>query len=60
MIPALVEAIKSQGLVLVMDRSGEGPVQVDKFGNPFPRLLEGIDGILKADGVLRFNESIDM
>jgi CDK inhibitor PHO81 len=28
--------------------------------NPFPRLPEGIDGVLKANGVLRFNETIDM
>jgi len=60
MIPALVEAIKAQGLVLVTDRSGEAPAQLDRFGNPFPRLPDGIDGVLKADGVLRFNESIDM
>ena len=60
MIPALVEAIKAQGLVLVTDKSGEAPTGVDKFTDPFPRLPDGIDGVLKADGVLRFNESIDM
>ncbi len=58
MVPALIEAIKSQGLVLVTDKSAE--LQTDRPGDPFPRLPEGIDGVLKADGVLRFNESIDM
>jgi len=59
MIPALVEAIKAQGLVLVTDKSGEpaGKAQLD---DPFPRLPAGIDGVLKANGILRFNESIDM
>ena len=60
-MPALIEAIKSQGLVLVTDKSAEQePVINGPFSNPFPRLLEGIDGVLKANGVLRFNESIDM
>ena len=60
MIPALVEAIKSQGLVLVTDKSAETEVDRGILADPFPRLPEGIDGVLKADGVLRFNESIDM
>ncbi|KAG9248561.1 hypothetical protein BJ878DRAFT_2956 [Calycina marina] len=58
-IPALVEAIKAEGLVLVTDRSGEAQVEADKY-NPFPILPDGIDGVLKADGVLKFNESIEM
>ncbi|EFW98798.1 cyclin dependent kinase inhibitor [Grosmannia clavigera kw1407] len=53
MVPALVDAIKSQGLILVVDKSAEQP---RGFG-PLPK---GIDGVLKSDGVLRFNESIDM
>jgi len=61
MVPALIEAIKAQGLVLVTDKSAEQePAIQGPFSNPFPRLLEGIDGVLKANGVLRFNESIDM
>lgn len=59
MVPALVEAIKAQGLVLVTDKTAEGPERMD-IHDPFPRLPEGIDGVLKANGVLRFNESIDM
>jgi CDK inhibitor PHO81 len=60
MIPALIESIKAQGLVLVTDRSAEPQVDRGILSDPFPRLPEGIDGVLKANGVLRFNESIDM
>lgn len=59
MVPALIEAIKAQGLVLVTDKSAEPAVQ-GQPDDPFPRLPAGIDGVLKANGVLRFNESIDM
>jgi CDK inhibitor PHO81 len=60
MVPALVEAIKAQGLVLVTDKSAEPPAMGGPLSDPFPRLPDGIDGVLKANGVLRFNESIDM
>lgn len=60
MVPALVEAIKSQGLALVIDRSAEQVQDPSTLADPFPRLPEGIDGVLRSDGVLRFNESIDM
>ena len=60
MVPALVEAIKAQGLVLVMDKSMETEEMTGLQGDIFPRLPEGVDGVLKANGVLRFNESIDM
>ncbi|KIN05544.1 hypothetical protein OIDMADRAFT_38067 [Oidiodendron maius Zn] len=60
MVPALIEAIKSHGLVLVIDKSAEAILDRGIHADPFPRLPEGIDGVLKADGVLRFNESIDM
>ena len=60
MVPALVDAIKSQGLVLVTDKSTErAPIGASRK-DPFPRLAEGIDGVLRANGVLRFNETIDM
>jgi CDK inhibitor PHO81 len=58
MVPALIEAIKAQGLVLVTDKSAD--VGTTPVVDPFPRLPDGIDGVLKANGVLRFNESIDM
>ncbi|PBP20447.1 SPX domain-containing protein [Diplocarpon rosae] len=60
MVPALIEAIKAQGLVLVTDKSAEQRHAGVIPDDPFPRLPEGIDGVLKANGVLRFNESIDM
>ena len=59
-MPALIEAIKSQGLVLVVDKSAEPVLDKGIHDDPFPRLPAGIDGVLKANGVLRFNESIDM
>lgn len=60
MVPALIEAIKAQGLVLVTDRTGESETGRSNPNDPFSRLPEGIDGVLKTNGVLRFNESIDM
>jgi CDK inhibitor PHO81 len=60
MVPALIEAIKAQGLVLVTDKTAESDPEKANLNDPFPRLSEGIDGVLRANGVLRFNESIDM
>jgi CDK inhibitor PHO81 len=60
MVPALIDAIKSQGLALVMDVSGATASSSGPFADPFPRLPEGIDGTLKTEGVLRFTESIDI
>jgi len=60
MVPALVDAIKSHGLALVVDKSGESPEQQQHAADLFSRLPHGIDGVLKSDGVLRFNESIDV
>jgi len=60
MIPALIEAIKAHGLVLVTDKSGERQVEQGFQSDSFAILPDGIDGILKTNGVLRFNESIDM
>jgi CDK inhibitor PHO81 len=61
-VPALIDAIKSQGLALVIDKSAEG--QTERTGgphaDPFPRMPKGVDGLLKGNGVLRFNESIDV
>ncbi|CAK7567734.1 MAG: phosphate system positive regulatory protein pho81 [Sporothrix epigloea] len=60
MVPALVGAIKSQGLALVIDRSDEPIQDPSSLADPFPQLPEGVDGVMKSDGVLRFNESINM
>ncbi|KAK0674707.1 hypothetical protein QBC41DRAFT_212479 [Cercophora samala] len=74
MVPALVDAIKSHGLALVVDKSAAAAAAAaesssspmtggggDIFSvDPFPRLPKGVDGVLKRDGILKFNESIDV
>lgn len=61
MLPALVDSIKSQGLALVIDKSTEGaPEYGGPMSDPFPRMPQGVDGVLKSNGVLRFNESINI
>ncbi|KAK4042271.1 hypothetical protein C8A01DRAFT_44660 [Parachaetomium inaequale] len=65
MVPALVDAIKAHGLALVVDKSGACVKAPNEAGSspladPFPRLPKGVDGVLKGNGVLRFNESIDV
>ncbi|KAG7104273.1 Ankyrin repeat protein nuc-2 like [Verticillium longisporum] len=60
MLPALVDAIKSHGLVLVTDKSSEATSAVNSMADPFPKLPKGVDGVLKGHSILRFNESIDM
>ncbi len=60
MVPALVDSIKSHGLALVTDKSAEASTAAQQLIDPFSRLPKGIDGILRSNGVLRFNESIDM
>jgi CDK inhibitor PHO81 len=67
MVPALVDAIKAHGLALVVEKSGTcvkaaagGGSSSNPLADPFPRLPKGVDGVLKGNGVLRFNESIDV
>lgn len=57
-MPALIESIKVAGLVLVMDTSEENASDQSTVRDY--RVPEGCDGILKGNGVLRFNQSIDM
>lgn len=59
MVPALVDAIKSHGLALVMDKSMDMP-NASPRTQAFPNGPKGIDGILRSHGILRFNDSIDM
>ncbi|KAF5672435.1 ankyrin repeat nuc-2 [Fusarium heterosporum] len=59
MVPALVDAIKSNGLALVTDKSTDSP-DASPMTDPFPRPPKGVDGVLKTHGILRFNDSIDM
>ncbi|KAK2594860.1 phosphate system positive regulatory protein pho81 [Conoideocrella luteorostrata] len=61
MVPALVDAIKAQGLALVMDKSTDpNNTTTNLMTDPFPRPPKGVDGILRNHGILRFNDSIDM
>ena len=56
MVPSLIESIKAAGLVLLTDTSEEQP----RPARPTYRMPEGVDGILRGNGVLRFNEMVDM
>ncbi|XP_044723926.1 ankyrin repeats (3 copies) domain-containing protein [Hirsutella rhossiliensis] len=59
MVPALVDAIKSHGLALVMDRSTDmSDANLSSMSISHPPT--GVDGVLKDHGILRFNDSIDM
>ncbi|KAI9678175.1 MAG: phosphate system positive regulatory protein pho81 [Caeruleum heppii] len=68
MVPALIESIKVAGLVLVTDTTREDSTAsvvsssasksaVTGFRQGQP---DGIDGVLRGNGVLRFHETIDM
>ncbi|KAJ5113557.1 hypothetical protein N7456_002091, partial [Penicillium angulare] len=69
-VPALVETIKELGLVLVADTSDEN-TQPERRGSVTMansigvaewayRMPEGVNGAMKANGVLRFNDMVDM
>ena len=58
MVPTLVESIKVAGLVLVTDMSNDtSATSPRERGYKMP---DGVDGVMKCNGVLRFNETIDM
>ena len=57
MVPALIETIKEAGLVLVVDTTDEPANEDNARWMPMP---EGVNGIMKSNGILRFNETIDM
>jgi CDK inhibitor PHO81 len=62
LVPALIESIKNAGLVLITDISDSETTDNNLMvarprGESVPN---GVDGYLKGNGVLRFNESIDM
>jgi CDK inhibitor PHO81 len=58
--PALIESIKTASLVLISDVSGSkyDPSAPREWGPA--RVPEGVDGTLKGNGVLHFNDSVDM
>ncbi|KAJ5570387.1 uncharacterized protein N7459_009817 [Penicillium hispanicum] len=69
-VPALVETIKELGLVLVADTSDENgqPDCKDALSTANAmgvaewayRMPDGVNGVMRANGVLRFNDMIDM
>ncbi|OAL36948.1 hypothetical protein AYO20_03717 [Fonsecaea nubica] len=68
MVPALTETLKQAGLVLVSDASADtdsgGHQQSHSHeqaqSSTFSMLPDGVNGIMKANGILRFNETVDM
>lgn len=69
-VPALVDTIKGLGLVLVADTTDETrqPAQDDSaaacaMGAAAEwayRMPNGVNGVMRANGILRFNDTIDM
>ncbi|KAF2266700.1 hypothetical protein CC78DRAFT_458686 [Lojkania enalia] len=58
--PALIESIKTAGLVLITDISDSEQRGIGVARPSGEVVPNGVDGYLKGNGVLRFNESIDM
>ncbi|KAF1850009.1 ankyrin [Cucurbitaria berberidis CBS 394.84] len=63
--PALIESIKTAGLVLVTDISDSRAENESRtslhVANPRRKTTpDGVDGYLRGDGVLCFNETVDM
>lgn len=59
MVPALIETLKQAGLVLVSDASSQDSLP-DDSNRGWAVVPEGVNGVMKSNGILRFNESIDM
>lgn len=50
MVPALARSVKVAGLVLVAHTAND----------PSPSIISCVDGVLSKEGVLKFEETIDM
>lgn len=64
-MPSLVETIKDQSLVLVADTSDESEQSHTRPMDIYPAertylMPSGVNGVMKANGVLRFHETIDL
>lgn len=61
-VPALTETIKQAGLVVVSDVSDQNVDirQSSMSSAGWTPMPEGVNGVMKMNGILRFNESIDM
>lgn len=66
MVPALVDTVRQAGLVLVSDASDDAAITLQstspqtRADTGWSMVPEGINGIMKGNGILRFNETIDM
>lgn len=60
MVPALVDAIKELGLVLVADVSHDKTGSNSGSMGGWSPMPEGVNGVMKANGILRFHDTIDM
>lgn len=60
MVPALIETIRQAGLVLVSDASVAEARQPPQPATGWTLMPEGVNGIMKPNGILRFNETVDM
>ena len=62
LVPALIESVKVAGLVLLSDISDTSREleQTNPTSTSFHGMPHGVDGVFKADGVLRFAETIDL
>lgn len=59
LVPALVESVKTAGLVLVSDLTHE-QADTQMAYMSMQSGPDGLDGMLEDNSVLRFSESIDM
>lgn len=61
MVPAIADKIKGMGLLLVADRSTDRhdteDVHMSLTGTSTP---EAVNGVLQADGILRFEETVEV
>ena len=61
LVPPLISSIKVAGLVLASDASGvkNAPTR-NAASPPLQGVLDGVDGILRDNGVLRFHDSVEI
>lgn len=60
MVPALVDTIKELGLVLVADTSNEESTPDNGAKREWSPMPEGVNGVLKGNGTLRFHDAVDI
>lgn len=65
----MIDSVKAAGLVLIREESlspqgsnnDEVVTRQRKSSAPiYPPLPKGIDGVLRANGILKFNDTVDM